>query len=129
MLEDIPLALHRNLYFQHDGAPPHYGHQVREYLAQVFGSRCIGRGCPIAWPPRSPDLTPLDYYLWGDVKRLVYSEEVTSVGQLKEKVVSAFSTIKDNLHVLRKLKQNSRRRARLCIAYNGGNFEQYLRVT
>jgi len=29
---------------------------------------CMGRGGTIVWPPRSPDLTPLDFSVWGYVK-------------------------------------------------------------
>jgi len=43
----------------------HYTRHVREYLKECFPNRWLGRGGPVAWPPRSPDLTPLDYYLWG----------------------------------------------------------------
>ena len=53
------------MYFQHDGVPPHYTRHVREYLNEYFPNRRLGRGGPVAWPPRSPDLTPLDYYLGG----------------------------------------------------------------
>jgi hypothetical protein len=28
----------------------------------------MGRAAPMAWPPRFPDLTPLDFFLWGFVK-------------------------------------------------------------
>jgi len=24
----------------------------------------------VEWPPRSPDLSPLDYFLWGHLKRV-----------------------------------------------------------
>ena len=48
--------------FQQDGAGPHYGRGVRQYLWQKFQHRWIGRGAPVAeWPARSPDLTPLDF--------------------------------------------------------------------
>jgi hypothetical protein len=37
--------------------------------------RSIGREYPVAWPPRSPGLTPLDFFfLWACVKDQVYSE-------------------------------------------------------
>ncbi|EZA52866.1 hypothetical protein X777_07985 [Ooceraea biroi] len=48
------------MWMQMDGAPPH-----RHFLDQNFNGRWIGRGGPIAWPPRSPDLTSSDVYLWG----------------------------------------------------------------
>ncbi|KAJ4433472.1 hypothetical protein ANN_15775 [Periplaneta americana] len=38
----------------------------------------IGRGVTIAWPARSPVLTPLDYFLWGDMKRLIYETPLES---------------------------------------------------
>jgi hypothetical protein len=37
--------------------------EVREYLNTGFPGRGIGRAAPIAWPPRSPDLTLMDFYL------------------------------------------------------------------
>lgn len=130
MLEDVPLAFLRNLHYQHDGAPPHYGRQVRDYLFEVFGSRWIGRGSPeIPWPPRSSDLTPLDFYLWGDIKRLVYDEEINNVTQLRQKIVQAFEKVKSNVYVLRRLNHNLVRRAHLCIEAGGGHFEHLLRVT
>ncbi|GBM38319.1 hypothetical protein AVEN_158348-1 [Araneus ventricosus] len=54
--------------FQQDGAPPQYGNIVREFLDTTFPQRWIGRGAVIAWPPRSPDITLLDFYFWGYVK-------------------------------------------------------------
>ena len=53
------------IHFQQDGATPHYLGEVREYLNTRFPGRWIGREAPIAWPPRSPDLTPMDFFLWG----------------------------------------------------------------
>ncbi|GBN90122.1 hypothetical protein AVEN_10908-1 [Araneus ventricosus] len=60
--------------FHQDGAPPHYGNIVREFLDITFPQRWIGRGAVMAWPPRSLYITPLDFYLWGYVKQHVYSE-------------------------------------------------------
>ncbi|XP_063971908.1 uncharacterized protein LOC135159795 [Diachasmimorpha longicaudata] len=51
-----------------DGAPPHYHRDVRAYLDQNLSGQWIGRRGPIEFPARSPDLTPLDFFLWGTVK-------------------------------------------------------------
>ena len=59
-------------YCQQDGAPPHWALRVREYLNDVFGQNWIGRDGPIRWPPRSPDLTPCDFYVWGHLRDLSY---------------------------------------------------------
>jgi hypothetical protein len=41
----------------------HFGRVVRDHLNERFHERWIGRGGPVSWPPRSPDLTPLEFYL------------------------------------------------------------------
>jgi hypothetical protein len=55
------------IHFQQDGATLHYLVKVREYLNTRFPGRWIDRAAPIAWPPRSPDLTLLEIFLWGFV--------------------------------------------------------------
>ena len=58
--------------FQQDGAPPHRGLAVRQFLNDTFPDRWIGRDGPILWPPHFPDITPLDFFPWGYVKDFVY---------------------------------------------------------
>ena len=48
--------------FQQDGAPPHWGLEVCQFLNETFPDRWIGRDGPITWPPRSPDITSLDFF-------------------------------------------------------------------
>jgi hypothetical protein len=69
-------------FFQQDGAPPHYANTVKAFLSQQFPGKRIGRRGPIAWPPRSPDLTPLDFFLWGYIRDLVYQTKVQDVAEL-----------------------------------------------
>jgi hypothetical protein len=38
---------------------------VRDVHSNSYHARWIGIGGPTAWPPRSPDFSPLDFYLWG----------------------------------------------------------------
>ncbi len=63
-----------NLIFQQDFALPHYYIEVRDYLNRKLLNQWMGRGGPISWPSRSPDLTPCDYFLWGYIKDKVYQE-------------------------------------------------------
>ena len=51
--------------FQEDGAPAHYANVVRNALNERLTNRWIGRRGTIEWPAHSPDLTPLDFFLWG----------------------------------------------------------------
>jgi len=48
--------------FMQDGAPPNFSCFVTEVLNERFLDAWIGRGGPIPWPPRSPDLSPLDFF-------------------------------------------------------------------
>ncbi|GBL80860.1 hypothetical protein AVEN_26282-1 [Araneus ventricosus] len=59
---EVP-QLPEGVIFQQDGAPPHYCNIVREFLDTTFPQRWIDRGAVMAWPPRSPDITPLNFYL------------------------------------------------------------------
>ena len=47
ILDDIPLALRVNIIFQHDGAPAHNAHIVRDYLNAQFQNRWLGTYGPI----------------------------------------------------------------------------------
>lgn len=38
------------------------------YLANKYDDRWFGWNGPHIWPPRSPDLTPIDLITWGNVK-------------------------------------------------------------
>ena len=73
---------------------------MRESLNESFPNRWLGRGGPVAWPPRSPDLTPLDYYLWGHMKTLVYEPKVESRAALRDRIFAAAEHIDLILRVL-----------------------------
>ena len=65
------------LIYQQDGAPPHFHHDFHGYLNDALPSRWIGRTSKddsplLPWPPRSPDLTPCDFFLWGYVKEHMF---------------------------------------------------------
>ncbi|GFV52204.1 transposable element Tc3 transposase [Trichonephila clavipes] len=55
----------QELWFQQDGATCHTARATIYLLKDTFGDRLISRLGPVNWPPRSCDLTPLDYFLWG----------------------------------------------------------------
>ena len=85
---------HEEMFFMQDGAPPHFALSVRAWLDGNFAGRWIGRRGAIDWAPRSPDLTPMDFFFWGYVKDLVYSQPtVRSLGELTERIEHVFHTI------------------------------------
>ena len=58
---------------------------VREWFNQNFPRKWIGRNSPLCeFPPRSPDITPLDFYLWGALKEKVYKSRPQDKNCVKE---------------------------------------------
>ncbi|GFU22157.1 uncharacterized protein TNCV_2060381 [Trichonephila clavipes] len=55
----------QELWFQQYGATCHTARATIDLLKDTFGDRLISRFGPVNWPPRSCDLTPLDYFLCG----------------------------------------------------------------
>jgi len=85
------------IIFQQDGAPPHWGSHVSRFLDAKFPNRWIGRDGPTPWPPRSPDITPHDFFLWGYVKDNVFSTPVPDITNLKARITDAFATITEDM--------------------------------
>ena len=89
--------------FKQDGAPAHWKLSVRAYLNENLPGRWIGRAgnddsVLLKWPPRSPDLTPCDFFLWGYVKGLVYIPPLpTNVVELKQRISSALETVTEDM--------------------------------
>lgn len=113
-------------WFQMDGAPAHSVVEARERLNRMFNERWIGRYGPRRWPARSPDLTPLDFFLWGFVKDEVYAQNVDTVEELRERIEMAFEklrTMTSDGSLLQRVRNNMQRRLTMCIQNNGGHFE------
>ena len=52
---------------------------VARQISKRYSSSChvfISRGGPTAWPPRSPDLTLLNFFAWGFIKNVAYRRKV-----------------------------------------------------
>ena len=86
----------QTMIWQQDGAPPHYGRNVREYLDEMF-PEWIGRRGTTEWPPRSPDLTPCDFSLWGIVKDRVYAQKPRDTDHLKSLIIQELTLLNDNI--------------------------------
>ena len=72
------------LFFQQDGEPPHFALRVRDYLNEVFPQRWFGKRGSIKWSPRSPDPTPMDFFLGGVIKNKVYEKNPKTINELKD---------------------------------------------
>lgn len=124
LLENIHLETRRRMFFQQDGAPPHFARIVRRFLDERYPNRWIGREGPIAWPPRSPDLTSLDFYLWGYLKGVVFEEGPTTREDMENRIRRACEAIPRN--VLLSTVAHFQRRLNYCMNANGETFENHL---
>ncbi|GFS64532.1 DUF4817 domain-containing protein [Trichonephila clavipes] len=76
----------KELRFQQDGATCHTARATIDLLKDTFGDHLISRFGPVNLPPRSCDLTPLDYFLWGYVKSLVYADKPQTLDHLEDNI-------------------------------------------
>ena len=111
-----------------DGAPGHYHRDVRDYLDRMFPNRWIGRGCQgnlhiFDWPPRSCDLTPLYFFLWGYVKGITYKLASENLEDLKDSIRRSFNLI--NKDMLRNVREGFVERLQQIIVADGGHIENW----
>ncbi|GFX06504.1 transposable element Tc3 transposase [Trichonephila clavipes] len=85
------------LWCQQDGATCHTARATTDLLKDTFGDRLISRFGPVNWPPRSCDLTPLDYFLWGYVKSLVYADKPQTLGHLEGNIHPVIADIRPQM--------------------------------
>ena len=85
--------------FQEDGASSHVSARAKEILLENFGTRVISRHFADQWPACSPDLSPLDFWLWSYLKDRIYipSDMPCSVNNLKERIIQQCSVISNDL--------------------------------
>ena len=76
------------------------------------------------WPSNSPDLNPLDYFLWGYVKQKVYIASHNTLEELSAAVNEALETVPQ--FMLAKAINSVSMRLLLCETNNGGHFENEL---
>ncbi|GFV54708.1 transposable element Tc3 transposase [Trichonephila clavipes] len=85
------------LWFQQDGATCHTARATIDLLKDTFGDRLISRFGPVNRPPRSCDLTPLDYFLWGYVKSLVYVDKPQTLDHLEDNIRRVIADIRPQM--------------------------------
>lgn len=123
-LDYMPLYFRQEMYFLQDGAPPHNCRIVTDYFNIQFSQKLISTKGPIESPPRSPNLTPLDFFLWGNLKREIHSTQPTPIEELKNRIVNACQKV--TYSMLENVSKNILVRYEKCVENSGGNFEQYL---
>lgn len=88
----------------------------------------IGRGGPVPWPARSPDLNPLDFSFWGFMKNEVYAVEIHNEEQLWIRIMESTDRFRNNPGIFQRCRQSLRRRMEKCIKVQGQQFEHLLKT-
>ncbi|GFS66421.1 uncharacterized protein TNCV_3856751 [Trichonephila clavipes] len=87
----------QELWFQQDGATCYTARATIDLLKDTFGDHLISCFGPVNWPPRSCDLTPLDYFLWGYVKSLVYADKPQTLDHLEDNIRRVIADIRPQM--------------------------------
>ena len=115
----------RHQIYQQDGAPAHFASSVRALLDDKLTDRWIGRGGPIQWPPRSPDLAVNDFWLWGYIRDKLYRDpRPRTLAALQDRLTSLLDDVE--VEMIRASYRSFLRRCELCSENRGGHFEQFL---
>lgn len=99
----------------HDGASAHFNQLARHSLDILFPGQWIGRVGPYLWPPRSPDLNPLDLFLWGHLKTLVYETPVHDVEDLQDLIIDGCNVIQATPQIFQRVRNSLRKRVETCV--------------
>lgn len=113
------------MWFMQDGAGPHRANTVINTLNELYPNRWIGVGGPQFWPPYSPDLTPLDFFLWGYIKNIVYRNRPRNRHDLINSIRAAFRSV--TAQQLRNEQRSFVERFRLCYDVEGGHIETFIK--
>ena len=109
-------------WFQHDSSPVHYAEIVVKNLNRRLPERWIGRGGPIHWPPRSPDLTPLDFCFWHELRQLVLVDEHDTVDKI---IGSVQRHVAGLLDVAQRACLGVKERMEKCLEHHGENVDKW----
>jgi hypothetical protein len=110
------------LHAQHDAAAPHFSRIVTLHLNQQFPNT-IGCGGGQKWPPRSPDLNPLDDQVWDYMKTTLCASKTNTGGELLGRILDAARRI-NNAAVLRKVTRRMITRVGKRTKADRGHFDQ-----
>ena len=113
-----------NIWFQQDGATCHKAEATINVLRPVFEIRIISHRADVVWPPRSCDLTPSDYYLWGAVKDKCYADKPETIDTLKDNIREVIGEIQ--LHTIDNMLKNWTDRVKYCMASRGSHLNEII---
>ena len=114
----------RSEWFQQDGATPHTATATLEMLRENFGQRVISLKTDFNWAPHSPDLNPLDFFLWGHLKNRMYANSPETLADLKAEIKRVMANVTPDM--CQRTLGNFIKRLKLFSEWQGGHFEELL---
>ena len=105
-----------SMRFQQDGATVHTARASMTAVQAAFPNHVISRFRDLPWPPRSPDLSMCDFYLWGFLKTRVYAAKPRTLEELKTAIRENIREIGEETLV--KVEANFRNRLQICACEN-----------
>ncbi|GFV48967.1 uncharacterized protein TNCV_2164571 [Trichonephila clavipes] len=97
---------------------------AQDTLKDTLGDRLISRSGHVNWPPRSCDLTPLDYFLWVYVKLLVYADKPQMLDHLEDNIRRVIADIRPQM--LEKVIENWTSRLDYILANRGSHMPEII---
>ena len=111
----------RNGYFQQDGATCHTSNESMTEIESFFDGRFISKAL---WPPRSPDFSPPDFFVWGALKGKAYANKPRTIQVLENNIRREIAAISED--VLQATFANTKRRVQLFIDSGDEHFQHVL---
>lgn len=120
------LDLGKELWYLHDGCSAHNYRPAVDFLRKSFPGRVIGTyEQPLTWPTRSPDLNPLEFFLWGHISSTIYKDGAfADVQSLQLAIEECCANI--TYRQLEAVNSAFFDRLGYCVTANGGIFEHLI---
>ena len=100
-------------------------HNMRIVFVNGFdiklNDKWIGRRLRFEWPARSPDLSPMDFFLWGVLKDMVYKEEPRTIPDICRLIADKIATI--DMELCQNVCRSVAARLVSCVKPNREQFE------
>ena len=122
--ETFGQAFLRNQWFQQDGASVHVSGVSLDWIRRHFAERVISRRTDRPWSPNSPDLSPLDFHLWGFLKDELRGNTFGSTVELKAAISEATQRIP--IEQCQRVMANFVLRLKKCIEKKGFHLEHVI---
>ena len=125
MIENGKTTTH---WLQQDGARAHTTRENLEIIKEAFGHKVISRRFPeifegeeVGWPANSPDLSPMDFFVWGRTKELVYKTKPKNLDELEDRIGEVLRSIPADSS--RRTFESFEERMRMVVCLQGAHIE------